>query len=61
MVAGRVASPDPLATLVGDSAAMTALKAAVRKMAPHKATVLVLGESGTGKEVVARAGAAGAR
>jgi two-component system response regulator AtoC len=55
MVTGRVASPDPLATLVGESAAMTALKAAVRKMAPHKATVLVLGESGTGKEVVARA------
>ena len=55
MVTGRVASPDPLATLVGVSAAMTALKAAVRKMAPHKATVLVLGESGTGKEVVARA------
>jgi two-component system response regulator AtoC len=55
MVIGRVASPDPLATLVGVSAAMTALKAAVRKMAPHKATVLVLGESGTGKEVVARA------
>jgi len=55
MVTGPVASPDPLATLVGESAAMTALKAAVRKMAPHKATVLVLGESGTGKEVVARA------
>jgi two-component system response regulator AtoC len=34
---------------------MAALKAAVRKMAPHKATVLVRGESGTGKEVVARA------
>ncbi len=34
---------------------MAALKVAVRKMAPHKATVLVRGESGTGKEVVARA------
>jgi two-component system response regulator AtoC len=34
---------------------MTALRATVRKVAPHKATVLVRGESGTGKEVVARA------
>jgi two-component system response regulator AtoC len=50
-----VATPDPLATLVGDSPAMTALRATLRKVAPHKATVLVRGESGTGKEVVARA------
>jgi two-component system response regulator AtoC len=34
---------------------MTALRATIRKVAPHKATVLVRGESGTGKEVVARA------
>jgi two-component system response regulator AtoC len=34
---------------------MTALRVTVRKVAPHKATVLVRGESGTGKEVVARA------
>jgi two-component system response regulator AtoC len=44
-----------LAALVGESPEMRALKVTVRKVAPHKATVLVLGESGTGKEVVARA------
>jgi two-component system response regulator AtoC len=53
--AARVATPDPLVTLVGDSPAMTALRTTVRKVAPHKTTVLVRGESGTGKEVVARA------
>ena len=53
--AARVATPDPLVTLVGESPAMTALRATLRKVAPHKATVLVRGESGTGKEVVARA------
>ena len=55
MFGAPVAAPDPLGTLVGESPAMAALKATVRKVAPHKATVLVLGESGTGKEVVARA------
>ncbi|HVU52254.1 MAG TPA: sigma-54 dependent transcriptional regulator [Polyangia bacterium] len=50
-----MATPDPLVTLVGESPAMTALRATLRKVAPHKATVLVRGESGTGKEVVARA------
>jgi two-component system, NtrC family, response regulator AtoC len=34
---------------------MRALKADLRRVAPHKATVLVRGESGTGKEVVAHA------
>jgi two-component system, NtrC family, response regulator AtoC len=53
--ATTVATADPLATLVGESPAMTALRTTVRKVAPHKATVLVRGESGTGKEVVARA------
>jgi two-component system response regulator AtoC len=53
--AARVAIPDPLVTLVGESPAMAALRATMRKVAPHKATVLVRGESGTGKEVVARA------
>ena len=54
-LAARVATPDPLVTLVGESPAMAALRATLRKVAPHKATVLVRGESGTGKEVVARA------
>jgi two-component system response regulator AtoC len=57
-LADRVAPPisgDPLSALVGESRELQALKATVKKVAPHKATVLVRGESGTGKEVVARA------
>jgi len=56
MVGRRVPSPsDPLVTLVGASPAMAALRASLCKVAPHRATVLILGESGTGKEMVARA------
>jgi two-component system response regulator AtoC len=40
---------------VGKSAPMLALGGSIRKVAPFKATVLVLGESGTGKELIARA------
>ena len=42
-------------TLVGESAAMQALKATLAQVAPEKATVLITGETGTGKEVVAQA------
>ncbi len=55
MFSPRVPPADPLVTLVGESPAMAALRATLRKVAPHKATVLIRGESGTGKEVVARA------
>ena len=41
--------------LIGASEAMQQVFAAVRKLAPTDAPVLVLGESGTGKELVARA------
>jgi two-component system response regulator AtoC len=41
--------------MIGDSAPMKALAGSIRKVAPHKATVLVQGESGTGKELIARA------
>ena len=41
--------------MIGESAPMKALASAIRKVAPHKATVLVQGESGTGKELIARA------
>jgi two-component system, NtrC family, response regulator PilR len=44
-----------LSKLVGDSAAMGAVRSRVRKVAASMAPVLLQGESGTGKELVARA------
>ncbi len=42
-------------TLLGDSAPMRELRAAIDRLAPLDLPVLVLGETGTGKELVARA------
>jgi DNA-binding NtrC family response regulator len=49
--------PDPLARLVGSSAAMCELKALIHRVATRggRGSVLVLGESGVGKELIARA------
>jgi two-component system nitrogen regulation response regulator NtrX len=41
--------------IVGQSAAVLALRAAIEKVAPTEARVLIRGESGTGKELVANA------
>jgi len=41
--------------LVGDGAAMSALRRLIEKAAPSDVPILVLGENGTGKELVARA------
>lgn len=41
--------------IIGSSAAMQALYAKIRKVAPTNSNVLIQGESGTGKELVARA------
>jgi two-component system response regulator AtoC len=49
------AAPAIVSAIVGESARLGALLAAVRRVAPFKTTVLVRGESGTGKELVARA------
>jgi formate hydrogenlyase transcriptional activator len=44
-----------LRPLTGDGPAMTAVRRAVRQVAPADTTVLIIGETGTGKELVARA------
>jgi len=49
------APPEAAAELLGDSAAMDALRQEVARVAPTDATVLVTGETGTGKELVAAA------
>jgi two-component system nitrogen regulation response regulator NtrX len=41
--------------MIGESAAIRALKAQIAKVAPTRGRVLVTGESGTGKELIARA------
>jgi DNA-binding NtrC family response regulator len=40
--------------LIGDSAAMRALRDGIARVAPIPSSVLIIGESGTGKELVAR-------
>jgi DNA-binding NtrC family response regulator len=44
-----------LGEIVGDSAAIRAIKEQIRQVAPTNATVLIQGENGTGKELVANA------
>ena len=48
---GAAGEPPPL---LGDSAEMKALREEIARVAPSRATVLIVGESGTGKELVAR-------
>ncbi|MET0659808.1 MAG: sigma-54 dependent transcriptional regulator [Steroidobacteraceae bacterium] len=45
---------DGFGSLIGRSAAMQHLFDQIRRVAPTKASVLIVGESGTGKELVAR-------
>jgi transcriptional regulator of acetoin/glycerol metabolism len=51
---GDAAGAEPFADLIGNSAAITTLKAKARRLAPLDLPVLLLGETGVGKEVVAR-------
>ena len=46
---------DAFSDWVGDSAAIGLVKELALKVAPSRASVMILGESGTGKEVVTRA------
>ncbi len=46
---------DPLAEIVGESPAISAVKDLIRKAAGFPSTVLLTGETGTGKELAARA------
>jgi DNA-binding NtrC family response regulator len=59
---GAVSTPPSVAAaemqklgMVGESPAMQELFDALKRVAPHDSTVLILGESGTGKELIARA------
>lgn len=45
---------EDLPPLLGNSASIVALREDIARVAPSRATVLILGESGTGKEIVAR-------
>ena len=51
----RTASGGESVRMVGNSAAIAQILAAVQRVAPTSARVLITGESGTGKELVARA------
>ncbi len=51
----RITPPDRLRDLVGRSTAMHRLFRVMERVAPTRATVLILGETGTGKELVAHA------
>ena len=57
VVAHEPTSNTPSATpsLIGDSAAMRAVRALIEKLGPARTTVLLTGETGCGKEVAARA------
>ena len=51
----READPQAINTIHGQSAAIVALRAQIRKVAPVSAPVLIWGESGSGKELAAQA------
>ncbi|MGV3591574.1 MAG: sigma-54-dependent transcriptional regulator [Gammaproteobacteria bacterium] len=50
----RELAPQPASGIIGDSPQMRDVQAAVARVAPTTANVLILGENGTGKEVIAQ-------
>jgi len=50
-----VAAGRPIASIIGNSPAMTRVLEIVHKVADSETSVLIVGESGTGKELIARA------
>lgn len=52
---GSLPPPCPIPGLVGRSAVMEAVRASIRRVAPHPAPILLHGESGSGKGQAARA------
>jgi DNA-binding NtrC family response regulator len=52
--AAAVTLDEPASELVGESAALVAVRRSIEAVALHKHSVVVTGETGTGKEVVAR-------
>ena len=51
LLAAAIRAPQMATTeLIGDSAAMHAVRATIKLVAPSDATVLITGETGTGKE-----------
>lgn len=50
-----IAPDEPLAGVIGSTAAMREVYRVTRKVAPSRACVLIMGETGTGKELIARA------
>jgi DNA-binding NtrC family response regulator len=52
---GETGQAEPVASIIGNSAAMEKVFTKIRRAAPSDSTVLITGESGTGKELVARA------